>query len=622
MVIYLDDSENRWRVHFLLELVNPCSCSALAMPAQHGEANRGRHGEGGSDDDDDHGRSRSRDHSSDDDDDPPDLVSMSEDSEDRDRKRAIHILAYQYSRKRRNRIDAVDRLTRGVTVDHAVAGAVAGGHTSIIQAPDVDMTQRISAAFRHNRSGEWPDRVATSRLLEVIADRGWERNEDVDIGQWAMVTHFEEPEPADGSGSQADGIGADEASNGSGSDSSDSSDSSITPRSWPGCEYSDCSGSPTAVAEAAVADQCDAFAAGAYATHMEVFDLEYFRALRPPNRYVRQHRVALEWHRRIGDKLNLSVVPFSNSADNPVAPIIEQCGTLFSFVSEEPSVHWKWQYLVAHMDDDSKKLILQGLDGQSRIGGLVSCRLQKTKTVDFRRREAAWHQQRKAHELGTDVVIPQGPPGGGDWYVWDFVVVCDNGVEIHVDPAWTKNSITCYTGINELSSRYYSNSDLRFMESQMPVMIPVCKSTPLDSKPTMHGSPRSPPPSCRCPENAHPPCKAVHPLWLASTSSSSNQTPIYREQPPTPKPLQPKLGQCSLHCSSYLPQPRSGALASPPPRRGTSLSCTTDAAPPAAATLIAGGTLQQQYAALIESRNNLTAAVATLTAVAAQFECE
>ena len=251
------------------------------------------------------------------------------------------------------------------------------------------------------------------------------------------------------------------------------------------------------------------------------FDLEYFRALFPPDRCWRQHNVALQWHRSVGEELdagarNPMCVWFSNIAPDPVQRMIMPYGAEFLFEdTKAPGVDWKWQYMVAHMNDDSKMWLLRGLDGESRSRRLVSCRLQKTEIRDAFRHDAALQQQREADELGYPVVVEQGPPHvEGCWKVWNFVVVCEDGVEIHVHPAWSENRISCFTRTKSMN--------LRFMDL---VMMPVCDSAHLSKlKP-----PGSPPPSCELQLKAPLPPPQSVPLALPppcrGTSSTAGATP-------------------------------------------------------------------------------------------------
>ena len=169
-----------------------------------------------------------------------------------------------------------------------------------------------------------------------------------------------------------------------------------------------------------------------------VFDLEYFRNYKTSSVILpRQlHSAALKWHRQVAEEQGLDCVIFDNWGDgNPIAAIVRDGGPSFHFEGE-PVVPWKWQEMVAHMQESSVQMLVQGMqmepgDGPVRSRGIVSCRLQQTDRYDHKRH----------HALGQAASV-------GVWMpVWDFVMVCDDGTEILIHPNYTKTQIGCRVGM-------------------------------------------------------------------------------------------------------------------------------------------------------------------------------
>ena len=88
--------------------------------------------------------------------------------------------------------------------------------------------------------------------------------------------------------------------------------------------------------------------------------------------------------------------------------------------------------MVAQMDEHSMRMLVQGLDDAGRSRGLVSCRLQKTDRYDHKRHHAA----------GTGA-------GGEMLFVWDFVLVCEDGTQVFIHPNYSNTKIEFYRGVPE-----------------------------------------------------------------------------------------------------------------------------------------------------------------------------
>ena len=91
--------------------------------------------------------------------------------------------------------------------------------------------------------------------------------------------------------------------------------------------------------------------------------------------------------------------------------------------------------MVAQMDDRSMQRALQALDDSrelDRSRGFVSCRLQRTDVYDHKRHHA------------SVLLAPGG--GAGMLFVWDFVLVCEDGRQVFLHPNYSNTEIECYTG--------------------------------------------------------------------------------------------------------------------------------------------------------------------------------
>ena len=163
-----------------------------------------------------------------------------------------------------------------------------------------------------------------------------------------------------------------------------------------------------------------------------VFDLAFFRELEVTRGY-KQHNVALKWFRDSLEDQGLDSLTFSNVDAHDVPAIVHQKGPLYTF-NEHQRFPWKWQEMVAQLDAESMKMLVEGLPGSgtgctSRSRGLVSCRIQKTDRYDHKRHHALKHEGR------TDMLM-----------IWDFVVVRDDGTQVFLHPEYSTTKFQCFTG--------------------------------------------------------------------------------------------------------------------------------------------------------------------------------
>jgi len=110
-----------------------------------------------------------------------------------------------------------------------------------------------------------------------------------------------------------------------------------------------------------------------------VFEQQHFRRLKLTCHWT-DHNIALKWFRDSSERVGLSVVIFSNTQAQQVPQIDHPKGMFYQFIPDGNSKPWFWQEMVAQMDDESMRKVVQGLDNRSR--GLTSCRLQETDKYD------------------------------------------------------------------------------------------------------------------------------------------------------------------------------------------------------------------------------------------------
>ena len=187
--------------------------------------------------------------------------------------------------------------------------------------------------------------------------------------------------------------------------------------------------------ETAVAD-ADADRSPGTATP-QVFDLEYFRTFRPFTRGYKQHNEALKWFRDTLEPQGIKFRTFSNT--NPI--LVQECvhppGMDYWFAGE-PRLPWRWQEIVAQLDEDSMERVVYGLpDGPAHLAdrsrGIVSRGVRETDTYDHKR-HSAFKKPKRA------------PPPDVLLCVWDFVLECDDGTFVSLHPTYGNTKFACYKG--------------------------------------------------------------------------------------------------------------------------------------------------------------------------------
>ena len=155
-----------------------------------------------------------------------------------------------------------------------------------------------------------------------------------------------------------------------------------------------------------------------------IYDLEYFQNfdMGTTNTPYKKHSRASLWFRHCLEKCGGSEYVFRNDADiyYEVPSMIDNDGPEYIFVECEcsPWCKWQWQEMVAQLDDDSMRTVVQGPDYRSR--GLISC--------SYRR-----HMEYKGeYEFGTLLEM-----------VWEFVLTRDDGSCVSLRPNHDNKNVKC-----------------------------------------------------------------------------------------------------------------------------------------------------------------------------------
>ena len=183
------------------------------------------------------------------------------------------------------------------------------------------------------------------------------------------------------------------------------------------------------------------------------YDLQYFQSLpqdNTPGGY-QKHNVALKWHRDVAERGKETHVFFNNKTGDPVGVFKKGAKTAWSWASDEATVPWSWQGMVAQLEDGSIRKLLQGLDSNASLGKITGCGLEQCEMYDSARHRAAVQEQKDEVKEANDqrrrpAVIPNGPKGGGKWCVWNFVIYLADGKKIHMHPSYRTTWVQCFAG--------------------------------------------------------------------------------------------------------------------------------------------------------------------------------
>ena len=172
-----------------------------------------------------------------------------------------------------------------------------------------------------------------------------------------------------------------------------------------------------------------AVAAALGAQQRRIFDLAYFRSFTDFTSGYKQHNVALKWFRDSCELAGRHELIFSNTAVAEVAQITHPKGMQYSF--DESIKHpWRWQEMVALLDDDSMRIVVEG-PTHIPARGLVSCKIEESDIYDHKR-----------HVAGRTAVADRGL-----LKVWNFVLERDDGTRVSLHPNWSNTKVQCSYGL-------------------------------------------------------------------------------------------------------------------------------------------------------------------------------
>ena len=147
---------------------------------------------------------------------------------------------------------------------------------------------------------------------------------------------------------------------------------------------------------------------------------------------IRDHNAALKYFRQVQEGAqhlfndNQSEFVFPLHGPVQVRKVVHEKGTAYGFdMSDEGLREWNWQQMVAHLDDDSMRYVVEGPEGRS--GGLLKCTLtRRPGSYDHKRQVQTRHAERLA--------------------VWDFVLWRADGSLLRMHPNWQGIKVACAEG--------------------------------------------------------------------------------------------------------------------------------------------------------------------------------
>ena len=154
-----------------------------------------------------------------------------------------------------------------------------------------------------------------------------------------------------------------------------------------------------------------------------VYDLEYFANL-PLYTHYKERNVALKYVRECCEQLGSAVLWFDQEIEVPLINHPKGASFTFDHANHRP---WAWQQMVAQLHGDSMELVVQGTDGRSR--GIVACSLQQTDQYDHKRHHA---------DVKTNTAVADKM-----YYIWDFVLLRDDGTYVALHPNYSHAKIEC-----------------------------------------------------------------------------------------------------------------------------------------------------------------------------------
>jgi hypothetical protein len=194
------------------------------------------------------------------------------------------------------------------------------------------------------------------------------------------------------------------------------------------------------------------------------FNLQYFLNFLMTGPNHQQHNAALKWCRDTTETAGDQQFQFDTTGSYWVPAVVHGKGEEYDFDIEGDGKQWRWQEMVAHMDERSMQMVLQGLPSEDTLlanwadaGGhhITGCRIQNCQSYDVKRTAAAKKHAAKmmrqgaavaAYDLGTTAgqFAELGIASVEAKQIWDFVLVRNDGSEVFLHPNWKGGKITCF----------------------------------------------------------------------------------------------------------------------------------------------------------------------------------
>ncbi len=168
----------------------------------------------------------------------------------------------------------------------------------------------------------------------------------------------------------------------------------------------------------------------AVAAGTPVFNLAFFQS-REVDKHWKYHNAALKWFRKQDDTTERWASggwrKFSNTDNNWRAEIDHPTGMQWTFKTN--MVPWSWMDMIAQLDPDSMRYVVNGDDSRGSGCGVTGCWIKpRPKSYDHALQHAnlyAWRETR-------------------DTMIWDFVIKRADGTGVRLHPQWSTNKITAF----------------------------------------------------------------------------------------------------------------------------------------------------------------------------------
>lgn len=174
-----------------------------------------------------------------------------------------------------------------------------------------------------------------------------------------------------------------------------------------------------------------------------IFDLAYFQNYGDITYGYKAHSAALKYFREQGELAGVTEIIFSNTEVADVAQISHPKGMQYKF-DESKRWYWRWQEMVALLDDKSMRLVVEG-PTDIPAKGLVSCKIAETDVYDHKRHFAQAARSTAAAESASSTAVAESRM----LKVWNFVLERDDGTTVNLHPNWADTKVQCSYGVIE-----------------------------------------------------------------------------------------------------------------------------------------------------------------------------